>query len=120
MIPDWETNHLFLSDRLEDSFPALVASLRSVLSVVTIDIIPRTSDIWCRDYMPIQVDEDRFCQFVYAPDYHACTNSCSLAWSTIRSKSQSTCSSLISLRNVALSSRWSMLGKNLWMSQWTA
>jgi len=69
MIPDWETNHLFLSDRLEIDFPALIASLRSALQGVPIDIIPGTSDIWCRDYMPIQLDEDRFCQFVYAPDY---------------------------------------------------
>ncbi|MBI2806656.1 MAG: agmatine deiminase family protein [Planctomycetes bacterium] len=69
MIPDWETNHLFLSDRLEDTFPALVASLRSVLTGVTIDTIADTSDIWCRDYMPIQLDEGRFCQFVYDPDY---------------------------------------------------
>ena len=69
MIPDWETNHLFLSDRLEDEFPALVASLRSVLTGMTIDIIPGTSDIWCRDYMPVQLAESSFCQFVYQPDY---------------------------------------------------
>lgn len=69
MIPDWETNHLFLSDRLEDSFPALVASLRSVLTNMAIEIIPGTSDIWCRDYMPIQLAENSFCQFVYQPDY---------------------------------------------------
>jgi agmatine deiminase len=69
MIPDSETNHLFLSDRLEIQFPALFASLRSVLKGVTIEIIPGTSDIWCRDYMPIQIDESRFCQFVYSPDY---------------------------------------------------
>jgi agmatine deiminase len=69
MIPDRETNHLFLSDRLENQFPALVASLRSVMTGVTIDIIPGTSDIWCRDYMPIQLAEGRFCQFVYDPDY---------------------------------------------------
>ena len=31
--------------------------------------IPGTQDIWCRDYMPIQVAEDRFVQFRYAPDY---------------------------------------------------
>src|SRR5262249_40892573 len=31
--------------------------------------IPGTSDIWCRDYMPIQLAETRFCQFVYKPDY---------------------------------------------------
>jgi agmatine deiminase len=31
--------------------------------------IPKTKDIWCRDFMPVQVDEDTFCQFTYDPDY---------------------------------------------------
>jgi len=69
MIPDWETNQLFISDRLEVKFPDLVFSLRSALTGTTICTIPDTSDIWCRDYMPIQLDENRFSQFVYAPDY---------------------------------------------------
>ena len=69
MIPDWETNQLFISDRLEIKFPDLVFSLRTALTGTTICTIPDTSDIWCRDYMPIQLDESRFCQFVYAPDY---------------------------------------------------
>jgi agmatine deiminase len=69
MIPDWETNRLFLSDCLENQFPALLASLRSVLQGVSIEVIPGTSDIWCRDYMPIQIEESRFCQFSYSPDY---------------------------------------------------
>src|SRR5262245_42493788 len=69
MIPDWDTDHLFLADCLENKEPALFAGLRSVLKDVPIDIIPGTSDIWCRDYMPIQLDENTFCQFVYAPDY---------------------------------------------------
>lgn len=69
MIPDWETNHLFVSDRLEKDYPALLSRLRSALQGVTIGIIPDTSDIWCRDYMPIQLDEGRFCQFVDSPDY---------------------------------------------------
>ena len=69
MIADWDTNHLFLSDRLEAFDPALFAALRSVLNGVPIEIIPGTADIWCRDYMPIQLDEKRFCQFVYRPDY---------------------------------------------------
>jgi agmatine deiminase len=70
MIPDWDTNHLFLSDRLE-AFDKddLFDSLHSVLKGVPIDIIPGTSDIWCRDYMPVQLDENRFCQVVYNPDY---------------------------------------------------
>jgi agmatine/peptidylarginine deiminase len=69
MIPDWDTDRLFLSDRLEKEEPALSASLRSVLKDLPIDIIPGTSDIWCRDFMPVQLDENTFCQFVYDPDY---------------------------------------------------
>ena len=28
-----------------------------------------TKDYWCRDYMPIQVNETKFVQYAYAPDY---------------------------------------------------
>ena len=69
MIAEWDTNHLFLSDRLQSKEPALFASLCLALNGVPIDIIPGTNDIWCRGYMPLQLDESRFCQFVYAPDY---------------------------------------------------
>jgi hypothetical protein len=69
MIPDWDTNRLFVSDLLENKQPAVFASLRSALNGLPIHIIPGTADIWCRDYMPIQLDQDRYCQFVYAPDY---------------------------------------------------
>lgn len=69
MIAESDTNTLFISNLLEKKHPALVASLRAILIGVPIEIIPHTADIWCRDYMPIQLDQDRFCQFVYAPDY---------------------------------------------------
>jgi agmatine deiminase len=69
MIPDWDTNHLFLSDLLEKKYPDVFAGLRSVLKDVPIEVIPCTADIWCRDFMPVQIDEDTFCKFVYAPDY---------------------------------------------------
>src|ERR1043165_270241 len=69
MISDWETNHLFLSYRLKAEEPALVARLRSAFAGIPIDIIPNTKDIWCRDYMPVQIGEKTFCQFGYAPDY---------------------------------------------------
>ena len=69
MIADWDTDHLFLSDRLENEEPALFTRLRSVLNDLPIDIVPGTHDIWCRDFMPIQLDENTYCQFVYAPDY---------------------------------------------------
>lgn len=69
MIAEWDANTLFISDLLEKKYPALVASLRAILIGVPIEIITGTADIWCRDYMPIQLDQERFCQFVYAPDY---------------------------------------------------
>jgi agmatine/peptidylarginine deiminase len=69
MIADWDTNHLFVSNLLEKKEPALFAGLRSVLKGGAIDIIPGTADIWCRDFMPIQLGENRFCQFAYKPDY---------------------------------------------------
>ena len=28
-----------------------------------------TKDIWCRDYMPIQIQKDRFVFYRYTPDY---------------------------------------------------
>lgn len=28
-----------------------------------------TKDIWCRDYMPLQIGIDKFVQFKYEPDY---------------------------------------------------
>jgi agmatine deiminase len=62
-------NTLFVSDRLEMKEPDLFANLRSALDGVPIEIIPGTADIWRRDFMPIQLDQDRFYQFVYAPDY---------------------------------------------------
>ena len=31
--------------------------------------IPGTLDVWCRDYLPVQVAGDRFVQFRYEPDY---------------------------------------------------
>lgn len=69
MIAEWDTNTVFFSDRLEAVEPGFLARLRSALEGVPIGIIPGTADLWCRDYMPVQVSEGSFCQFVYAPDY---------------------------------------------------
>jgi agmatine deiminase len=36
---------------------------------ISYDFLMSTADIWCRDYMPIQVSEDKFVQFRYEPSY---------------------------------------------------
>jgi agmatine deiminase len=69
MIADWDADTLFVSDLLKKKQPGLLASLRPALKGVPIKTIPGTADIWCRDYMPVQVDNKTFCQFAYSPDY---------------------------------------------------
>ena len=68
---DYETNVVYVADTLERKFPAVHVGLRTILERqgIPLRVIPRTKDIWCRDYMPIQVAEDRFVQFRYAPNY---------------------------------------------------
>jgi len=68
MIPDHETNTVYVSDLLEEQHPRIVKALKKLLGD-RLKTIHGTKDIWCRDYMPIQLAQDRFVQFKYAPDY---------------------------------------------------
>ena len=36
---------------------------------IEFDLLNNTNDIWARDYMPIQIEKDKFVAFVYNPDY---------------------------------------------------
>ena len=71
MIADQNTNLVLVADTLDREFSAISSGLRAILECQEIPLrtIPGTRSIWCRDYMPIQVSEDRFVQFRYAPDY---------------------------------------------------
>jgi agmatine deiminase len=71
MIADHETNVVFVADTLEPRFPEVFQGLQRILHDhgIPLRIIPGTREVWCRDYMPIQVAEDRFVQFRFAPDY---------------------------------------------------
>lgn len=70
MLTDQETDFLFVSDRLcerETFWNGLVKVLDT--HRVRYDILEGTRDIWCVDYMPVQVAPGRFIQFRYNPDY---------------------------------------------------
>lgn len=71
MIVDHEANVVYVADTLERKFSDVHSGLRTILERhgIPLRVIPGTKDIWCRDYMPIQVAEDRFVQFRYKPDY---------------------------------------------------
>jgi agmatine deiminase len=71
VIADNQTNTLYISDLLPKRHPRLTADLHRICRTNDIPLrhIRGTRDIWCRDYMPVQVDDRRFVQFRYQPDY---------------------------------------------------
>lgn len=72
MITDRETNFVYFSEQLiEKGFEAEYNKIVSILEKYKIGhgLLKGTKDIWCRDYMPIQVDKDNFVQFEYEPWY---------------------------------------------------
>ncbi len=57
--------------KLKHDFQPAWYSLQRVLDNHLVDygFLKGTVDIWCRDYMPVQIDRNRFVQFVYDPSY---------------------------------------------------
>ena len=71
MITDAETNYLFLANCLPKKQNAFYNRFERVLNDCKINfgLLPNTKDIWAVDYMPIQLDVNKFVQFDYSPDY---------------------------------------------------
>jgi agmatine deiminase len=71
LITDVQTNFLYLADNLPKKYPSFYQEFEKILIECSISygLLPGTKDIWCRDYMPIQVADNHFVQFVYNPDY---------------------------------------------------
>jgi agmatine/peptidylarginine deiminase len=71
MIADSLANTVFIADSLVHHFPAVADGLRRILDDhgIALRTIRGTKDIWCRDYMPVQVGIGAFVRFRYEPDY---------------------------------------------------
>lgn len=71
MIVDKETNHLYLSDRLESDYPNFFKNFKKALddNGIQPDYLSETKDVWCVDFMPIQISENKFVQFKFDPTY---------------------------------------------------
>ena len=71
MITDSETNFLYLANTLPEKYSNFYQQFERVLTrwVIKFKFLPKTKDVWAVDYMPIQIDKDKFLQFVYNPDY---------------------------------------------------
>jgi len=71
MIIDNETNFVYFSEMIKELFPNSVFKIVEILKKhgIKYDFLKETNDIWCRDYMPIQISENKFVQFKYEPSY---------------------------------------------------
>jgi agmatine deiminase len=68
MLADSATDKTYFAECLDDLYGVTEAkaALRCDTEVRT---IPNCANIWCRDFMPIQIDVGRFVQFRYSPSY---------------------------------------------------
>ena len=71
MITDNLTTAVYFSDLLPKKCPTLNQHIADVLEANRIPYayLSETKDIWCRDFMPIQIAEDRFVSYKYTPNY---------------------------------------------------
>ena len=71
MILDSQCDRVYLSALLPEACPQTYKNLTNVLDRrgVNWSLLPETKDIWCRDFMPLQVDKGRFAAYKYNPDY---------------------------------------------------
>lgn len=73
MFPGKETDTVYLSEKLHSDkrFTKTCKALIELLGKNGIkhEFLKATKDIWCRDYMPIQIEKSKFVQFRYEPSY---------------------------------------------------
>ena len=71
MITDQLTDTIYFSGQLPTKCPVLSQNITAALQRhgVPYDFLSETKDIWCRDFMPIQVAEDHFVFYQYTPNY---------------------------------------------------
>ena len=71
MITDNLTTRVYFSSLLPEKCPILNAHIIEALQKrgIPYACLSGTKDIWCRDFMPIQIEEDRFVFYKYTPNY---------------------------------------------------
>lgn len=73
MIADWQTNTIYFSELLktDSRFSETSQQIISTLNDfgANYDFLSDTKDIWARDYMPIQINDDTYIEYRFDPDY---------------------------------------------------
>ncbi len=69
MITDNQTNTVYFSNLLPEEHPKEFKELSDIIDSAghKVKLLVETYDIYCRDYMPVQVADDDYVQFVFRP-----------------------------------------------------
>ena len=74
MITDTKTNFVYFSSLLksDEKYLPLWKRLKPILKTEQIKhgFIENTRDIWCRDFMPVHLEDNSFVEFRFFPDYY--------------------------------------------------
>lgn len=73
MIIDNSKNFIFIADTLPSKMPSFYTHFVKAIASAGLeyDILKGTADIWAVDYMPVQLLENQFVQYIFKPDYLA-------------------------------------------------
>lgn len=71
MINDSETDCVYVSSLIRERHRKVFNGLAAILEKEGLEfgLLTGTKDIWCRDYMPLQIGRNRFLQYKFFPDY---------------------------------------------------
>ena len=71
LLADADTDTVYFSNWLPKECPNLYKNLKQILTANNVDcrLLKYTNDIWCRDFMPIQTEDNRFVSYNYYPNY---------------------------------------------------
>ena len=72
MVNESESNKLFITDLLLRHHPIIAKIITDTCNLHNkeVGIIYNAKDYWCRDFMPLQVNKNKFVQFVFDPTYY--------------------------------------------------
>ena len=72
MIPEESCNTLYITELLRHQHPTIAKKIEDTCSQHSIEVkvIAGANDLWCRDFMPVQVSPHRYIQFRFDPSYY--------------------------------------------------
>jgi len=71
MITDNSKNFIFIANTLPSKMPSFYTHFVKAIASAGLEygILKGTADIWAVDYMPVQLSENQFVQYIFKPDY---------------------------------------------------